>query len=57
MNANDAYSAYDTYSTDTAEITTTENVAYMTVGDTIPPMQNVTYGHLLVSETPINPTV
>ena len=46
MNANDAYSAYDTYSTDTAEITTTENVAYMTVGDTIPPMQNVTYGQV-----------
>ena len=46
MNANDAYTAYDTYSTNTAEIATTENVAYMTVGDAIPPMRNVTYGQV-----------
>ena len=37
MNANGAYS------TNTAEITTTENVAYMTVGDVLPPTRNVTY--------------
>ena len=46
VNTNDAYSAYDTYGTDTAEITTTENVAYMTVGDTILATQNVTYGQV-----------
>ena len=43
MNTNDAYTACDAYSTNTAKITTTENVAYMTVGDAIPPMRNVTY--------------
>ena len=46
MNANDAYTAYDTYSTNTAKIATTENVAYMTVGDVLPPTQNVTYGQV-----------
>ena len=40
MNANDAYS------TNTAEITTAENVAYMAVGDALPPMRNVTYGQV-----------
>ena len=40
MNTNDAYA------TNTAEITTTENVAYMTAGDTIPATQNVAYGQV-----------
>ena len=40
MNTNDAYA------TNTAEITTTENVAYMTAGDTILAAQNVAYGQV-----------
>ena len=40
MNTNDAYA------TNTAEITTTGNVAYMTAGDTIPATQNVAYGQV-----------
>ena len=40
MNTNDAYG------TNTAEITTTENVAYMTAGDAIPATQNVAYGQV-----------
>ena len=39
MNTNDAYGT-------TAEVTTTENVAYMTTGDTIPATQNVAYGQI-----------
>ena len=39
MNANDT-------GTNTAEITTTENVAYMTAEDTIPATQNVPYGQI-----------
>ena len=39
MNTNDAYGT-------TAEVTTTENVAYMTTGDTIPATQNVAYGQV-----------
>ena len=39
MNTNDAYG------TNTAEITTTGNVAYMTAGD-IPATQNVAYGQI-----------
>ena len=37
MNTNDAYG------TNTAEIATTENIAYTTVKDAIPATQNVTY--------------
>ena len=37
MNTNDAYG------TNTAEIATTGNVAYMTTGDVIPATQNVAY--------------
>ena len=33
----------DAYSTNTAEITTTENAAYMTTDDAIPATQNVVY--------------
>ena len=40
MNTNDAYA------TNTAEIATTENVAYMTAGNAIPAMQNVAYGQV-----------
>ena len=40
MNTNDAYG------TNTAEVTTTENIAYMTAGDTIPATQNVAYGQV-----------
>ena len=40
MNTNDAYG------TNTAEIATTGNVAYMTAGDTIPATQNVAYGQV-----------
>ena len=40
MNTNDAYD------TNTAEITTAENAAYMTTGDTIPATQNVAYGQV-----------
>ena len=40
MNTNDAYG------TNTAEITTTGNIAYMTTGDTIPATQNVAYGQV-----------
>ena len=40
MNINDAYA------TNTAEITTTGNVAYMTAGDAILAAQNVAYGHV-----------
>ena len=40
MNTNDAYG------TNTAEIATTGNVAYMTMGDTIPATQNVAYGQV-----------
>ena len=40
MNTNDAYA------TNTAEITTTGNVAYMTAGDTILATQNVAYGQV-----------
>ena len=40
MNTNDAYG------TNTAMITTKENVAYMTTGDTIPATQNVAYGQV-----------
>ena len=40
MNANDVYV------TNTVEITTTGNVAYMTTGDTIPATQNVAYGQV-----------
>ena len=40
MNTNDAYA------TNTAEIATTGNVAYMTAGDTIPATQNVAYGQV-----------
>ena len=40
MNTNDAYG------TNTAEIATTENVAYMTAGDTIPATHNVAYGQV-----------
>ena len=40
MNTNDAYA------TNTAEITTTENVAYMTAEDTILATQNVAYGQV-----------
>ena len=40
MNTNDAYS------TNTAEISTTGNVAYITAGDTIPATQNVAYGQV-----------
>ena len=40
MNINDAYA------TNTAEITTTGNVAYMTAGDTILAAQNVAYGQV-----------
>ena len=40
MNTNDAYG------TNTAEIATTENVAYMTTGDAIPATQNVAYGQV-----------
>ena len=38
MNTNDAYG------TNTAEIATTENIDYMTTGDTFPATQNVAYG-------------
>ena len=34
------------YGTNTAEITTTGNVAYMTAGDAIPATQNVAYGQV-----------
>ena len=40
MNTNDAYS------TNTAEIATTENVAYLTAGDVIPATQNVANGQV-----------
>ena len=40
MNTNDAYA------TNTAEIATTGNVAYMTAGDAIPATQNVAYGQV-----------
>ena len=40
MNANDAYG------TNTAEIATTENVAYMTAEDVIPATVNVAYGQV-----------
>ena len=40
MNTNDAYA------TNTAEIATTGNVAYMTAGDAISAMQNVAYGQV-----------
>ena len=40
MNTNDAYG------TNTTEITTTENVAYMTAGYAIPATQNVAYGQV-----------
>ena len=40
MNTNDAYT------TNTAEIATIGNVAYMTAGDTIPATQNVAYGQV-----------
>ena len=40
MNTNEANG------TNTAEIATTENVAYMTAGDTIPATQNVAYGQV-----------
>ena len=40
MNTNDAYG------TNTAEIATTGNVAYMTAGDTIRATQNVAYGQV-----------
>ena len=40
MNTNNAYG------TNTAEITTTGNVAYVTTGDTIPATQNVAYGQV-----------
>ena len=40
MNTNDAYAM------NTAEISTTGNVAYMTAGDTIPATQNVAYGQV-----------
>ena len=40
MNTNDAYA------TNTTEIATTGNVAYMTAGDTIPAAQNVAYGQV-----------
>ena len=40
MNTNDAYG------TNTAEITTTGNVAYMTAGDAIPATENVVYGQV-----------
>ena len=36
----------DSYATNTAEITTTGNVAYMTAGDTILAAQNVAYGQV-----------
>ena len=39
MNTNDAYGT-------TAEVATSENVAYMTAGDTIPATQNVAYGQV-----------
>ena len=39
MNTNDAYGT-------TAEIATTGNVAYVTMGDTIPATQNVAYGQV-----------
>ena len=39
MNTNDAYGT-------TEEVTTTENVAYMTAEDTIPATQNVAYGQV-----------
>ena len=42
MNTNDAYD------TNTAEIATTGNVAYMTAGDTIPATQNVAYGQVIL---------
>ena len=34
----------DAYGTNTADIATSENIAYMTTGDTIPATQNVAYG-------------
>ena len=40
MNTNDAYG------TNTADIATTGNVAYMTTGDAIPASQNVAYGQV-----------
>ena len=40
MNTNDAYG------TNTAEIATTENIAYMTAGDAITATQNVAYGQV-----------
>ena len=40
MNTNDAYG------TNTTEIATTENVAYMTTGGAIPATQNVPYGQV-----------
>ena len=40
MNTNDACG------TNTAEIATTENVAYMTAGDAIPATPNVAYGQV-----------
>ena len=40
MNTNDAYG------TNTAEITTTENAAYMTAGDAISATHNVAYGQV-----------
>ena len=40
MNTNDAYG------TNTAEITTTGNVAYMTAEDAIPATENVAYGQV-----------
>ena len=36
----------DAYGTNTAEIATTGNVAYMTTGDTIPATENVAYGQV-----------
>ena len=40
MNTNDAYG------TNTTEVTTSGNVAYMTTRDTIPATQNVAYGQV-----------
>ena len=37
----------DVYDTNTAEIATAENVAYVTTGDVIPATQNVAYGQVL----------
>ena len=40
------FEMHDAYGTNTAEIATTENIAYMTADDVIPATQNVAYGQV-----------